>query len=166
MPDHLDQRPPIAAGVLLGAGLGGLVDDILFQQLLQIHKMLSAKRPVVDLVSAQVNMSWDGLFRVGTWTLTSLGLAMLWRAGGRRDVPWSTPTFVGSLSIGWAAFNLIEGIIDHHILSVHPVVERPGHLPFDLAFLALGAVLIGTGAWAVRGDRSARAGLSPGSPTS
>jgi uncharacterized membrane protein len=43
-------------------------------------------------------------------------------------------------------FNVVEGIVDHHILTVHHVrddVEEP--LPWDLGFLALGAALIAVG---------------------
>ncbi|MBA3481110.1 MAG: DUF2243 domain-containing protein, partial [Pirellulales bacterium] len=36
-----DRRPLIAAATLLGIGLGGFVDGILFHQLLQFHNMLS-----------------------------------------------------------------------------------------------------------------------------
>ena len=154
MTGRIDRRPLIAAAFLLGVGLGGFVDGILFHQILQLHNMLSATRPVVDLVSAEINMFWDGLFHAFTWTMTALGLALLWRAAGRAEVPHSTPTFVGGLALGWGTFNLVEGIIDHHILNVHHVVERPGHLPYDLAFLAsLGAVLIGIGVMAIRSGR-------------
>ena len=154
MADDLDRRPLIAAGTLLGIGLGGFVDGITFHQILQLHNMLSAKRPVTDLVSAEINMFWDGLFHALTWTMTALGLALLWRAGGRRDVPWSTRTFVGALALGWGLFNLVEGIIDHHILQIHHVVERPGHLPWDLGFLASGVLLILVGWSLIRAGRT------------
>jgi len=36
--------------------------------------------------------------------MAALGLALLWRAVGRRDVPLSTRTFVGSLALGWGLF--------------------------------------------------------------
>jgi len=152
------QRPLIAAATLLGIGMGGFVDGILFHQILQLHNMLSAVRPVTNLVNAEINMVWDGLFHAFTWTMTALGLALLWRAGGRADVPWSRKTFLGSLCLGWGLFNLVEGIIDHHILNIHHVIERPGHLPWDIAFLASGAILIGVG-WAV--IRAGRTDVTP-----
>ena len=80
----VDRSPLIAAGLLMGAGLGGFVDGIVFHQILQWHNMLSAKIPPNDLVSAKANMTWDGLFHAGVWMLTVAGLWMLWRAGGRR----------------------------------------------------------------------------------
>jgi uncharacterized membrane protein len=163
MAHELDRRPLIAAGTLLGSGLGGFVDGITFHQLLQLHNMLSAVRPVTNLANAEINMVWDGLFHAFTWVMTAIGLALLWRAGERADVPWSTRTFLGSLSLGWGLFNLVEGIIDHHILNVHHVVERPGHLPWDFAFLASGVVLILMGLSLIRSGRSDTAirGQSP-----
>lgn len=145
---ELRRRPLIAAGTILGIGMGGFVDGILFHQILQLHNMLSARRPVTDLVNAEINMVWDGLFHAFTWTMTAIGIALLWGVGRRSDVPWSSKTFAGSLALGWGVFNLVEGIIDHHLLEVHHVVERPGHLPWDIAFLASGVVLIVIG-WVV-----------------
>lgn len=46
-------------------------------------------------------MTWDGIFHAGVWVLTLAGLAMLWRAGSRPDVPWSGKTFLGGLVVGW-----------------------------------------------------------------
>ena len=146
-----NRRPLISAGTLLGMGLGGFVDGILFHQLLQAHNMLSAKYPVrgVDAqtlaVNLEINMFWDGLFHAVTWTMTAIGLAMLWSAVRRPEVPLSTKTLLGSLSMGWGLFNVVEGIIDHHILHVHHVVEIPGHLVWDIVFLISGAALIALG---------------------
>ncbi len=112
--------------------------------------MLSAKLPRTTLVNAEINMFWDGLFHAFTWTMTVIGLALLWRAGQMAEVPWSTRTFVGSLTLGWGIFNLVEGIIDHHILQVHHVVETPGHLVWDIAFLLSGAILILVGGSVIR----------------
>ena len=143
--------PLIAAGVVMGAGLGGFVDGIVFHQILQWHNMLSARIPPVTLVDAKVNMVWDGLFHAAVWMMTVAGLAMLWRAGARVDVPWSGRTFLGALLIGWGLFNLVEGVIDHHLLGLHHVFEYADrHAPFDLAFLAFGALLLAAGTALVR----------------
>lgn len=153
MTGELTRRPLISAATLLGIGMGGFVDGITFHQILQLHNMLSAVRPPTTLVNVEINMVWDGLFHAFTWTMTAIGLALLWRAGQRTDVPWSTRTFVGSLLLGWGLFNLVEGIIDHHILNIHHVIERPGHLPWDVAFLASGLLLILAGGALIRSGR-------------
>ena len=146
-PNHnFNFRPLIAAGVLLGIGMGGFFDGIVFHQLLQLHNMLSASLPKTSIPNIEINMFWDGLFHAFTWLTTAAGLALLWRAGKHAEVPWSTRTFVGSLVLGWGLFNLVEGAIDRHILQIHHVVERLGLSMFDYAFLASGVlfILIGT----------------------
>lgn len=42
---------------------------------------------------------------------------------------------------GWGLFNLVEGVIDHHIFNLHHVRDMPVHVPiYDWAFLAIGGV--------------------------
>jgi len=44
------------------------------------------------------------------------------------------------------AFNLVEGIVDHHVLGLHHVKENAANvLLWDLGFLASGAVLVAVG---------------------
>ncbi|MBC6606902.1 DUF2243 domain-containing protein [Hymenobacter sp. BT188] len=143
MAEHLHRTPLIAAGVLMGAGLGGFVDGILLHQILQWHNMLSAKYPPNTLFTAKANMYWDGMFHAAVWVMTAVGLRMLWAAGRRPDVPWSGRTFGGALVLGWGLFNVIEGIIDHQLLGLHHVREYvDDKLPWDLGFLAFGALQI------------------------
>ncbi len=160
-----NRTPLIIAGILLGIGLGGFVDGIVFHQILQWHHMLtSAGYPATSLGNLEVNTLWDGLFHATTWVMTALGLALLWRAGRRPDVPWSTPTFVGTLAMGWGLFNLVEGIIDHHILGIHHVrTDVPNVLAWDLGFLLFGAILLGLGSGLVWKGREERA-TAPVSP--
>jgi uncharacterized membrane protein len=77
----------------------------------------------------------------------------LWRAVRRGGVPLSTRTFVGSLSLGWGLFNLVEGVLNHHILHIHHVTEAEGHVLWDLLFLASGALLILVGWGLIRAGR-------------
>ena len=173
MDRSVTRRPLISAGTLLGMGLGGFVDGIVFHQLLQLHNMLSARFPVsgVDAMTLaanlEINMFWDGLFHTLCWVMTAAGLALLWRAVGRPDVPHSGRTLLGSLALGWGLFNLVEGVIDHHILHVHHVAETANHLIWDLAFLGSGVLLCLVGLaliqWA-RGDRADRLGIDKGTP--
>jgi uncharacterized membrane protein len=155
--------PLIAAGVLIGAGLGGFVDGIVLHQILQWHHMLSAKLPPDNLVATKVNMYWDGIFHAAVWVLTAVGLRMLWTAGRRPDVPWSGATFVGGIALGWGLFNVVEGLIDHELLGLHHVYEyTPNKLPWDLSFLAFGVLLLLVGGVLIRAGRqhlSPRPGL-------
>lgn len=147
--------PLRAAGVALGIGMGGLADGIVLHQLLQVHNMLSAKVPVDTLVGTKVNMVADGLFHSVVWLITLLGIALLWRAARRTDVPLSTSVLVGSMLMGWGIFNVVEGVMDHHLLDLHHVVERLGVSMWDYLFLASGVALALVGRWVVtRGDSS------------
>ncbi len=143
----MKNRPLIGAGILLGAGLGGFVDGIVFHQILQWHHMLSTLVPANTLVNVKVNMFWDGIFHAAVWCMTALGLGLLWRAGARRDISWSGRTFSGSLMLGWGLFQVVEGLIDHQVLGIHHVneVSDPKAL-WDLFFLAFGSGLL-LGGW-------------------
>jgi uncharacterized membrane protein len=154
-PDRPTRRPLASAGLMLGVGLGGFFDGILFHQILQTHNMLSARRPKDSVVNIEINMFWDGLFHAFTWAATAIGVVMLFRAARRTEVFWSGRVLAGSMLSGWGLFNFIEGLIDHHVLQVHHVVERYGQSVWDWAFLASGVVLIGVG-WFMARSRDLR----------
>lgn len=142
--------PLSLAGIFLGVGMGGFVDGILFHQLLQLHGMLSNRFFPDTLVNLELNMFWDGIFHVFTWTTTAVGISLLWRLARRGEVPLLTGYFVGSMALGWGLFNLIEGVIDHHIIQVHHVVQRATgatQVFWDLAFLFSGVVLMSLGVY-------------------
>jgi uncharacterized membrane protein len=146
-------KPLIRAGIFLGIGMGGFVDGILFHQILQFHGMLTAKLPKTTLVNLQVNMFWDGMFHVLTWITTLAGLILLWKAVQKPQAALSSKCIMGSAILGWGLFNLIEGIIDHHILGLHHVVESLGVSIYDYAFLASGVIMIGIGWSLVRASK-------------
>ncbi len=146
----LNTKPLIAAGTLLGIGLGGFVDGILFHQILQLHSMLSARLPQDVLINVKISMVWDGLFHAFTWLMTAAGVALLWHAGKREEVPWNGRILWGGLLLGWGIFNLVEGLIDHHLLGIHHVVERLGLSVYDYIFLGSGLVFILIGIWLTR----------------
>ncbi|QDL11017.1 DUF2243 domain-containing protein [Brasilonema octagenarum UFV-E1] len=134
--------PLIVAGIFLGIGLGGFFDGIVLHQILQWHHMLSNIRPLTTMSNIDMNTIWDGLFHAFDWIMTVIGVVLLWRAGGREDVPWSSNIYFGSILTGAGLFNLVEGVIDHHILGIHHVKPGPNQLAWDLGFLALGAFLV------------------------
>ena len=146
-------RPLVTAGLVIGIGMGGFVDGILFHQILQIHNMLSARVPTDTLVGAKVNMVWDGLFDAVDWFATALGIALLWRAVQRPEAPRSGRALAGAVVAGWGVFDLVEGTIDHHLLGLHHVYERAGPSAWDGVFLLFGAALLATGMLIVRRAR-------------
>lgn len=130
--------------------MGGFVDGIVFHQILQLHNMLTGVRPNVTLADAEINMFWDGLFHALTWLMTAIGLALLFHAGKEREVFWSGKALLGSMLMGWGLFNFVEGIIDHHVLGIHHVVESRGLSLYDYAFLLSGVVFILVGVRMIR----------------
>lgn len=138
-------KPLIIAGIFLGIGLGGFADGILLHQILQWHHMLSSVKPLTTDSNIDLNMMWDGLFHVFDWVMTVVGVALLWAAGRREDVPWSSNILFGSILMGAGLFNLIEGVIDHQILGIHHVKSGPNQLAWDMGFLASGALLVVVG---------------------
>ncbi len=146
-----DNRAVIWAGLLLGIGMGGFFDGIVLHQILQWHHLLSStpEFPPTTVANLQVNTLWDGLFHAATWIATAAGLALLWRAARRPHPPWSTRFWVGLLLMGWGAFNLVEGTVDHHLLGIHHVNET---VPagqrgiWDIGFLLWGAAML-VGGW-------------------
>jgi uncharacterized membrane protein len=145
-------------GTVLGIGLGGFVDGILLHQLLQWHHMLSSTDtdnigvPTYSpdtLPGLRMNTVWDGVFHTVTWLAVLVGLGLLYaRVSSTRPV-WRSRELWGWILVGWGLFNLVEGVIDHHLLGIHHVHGGPYQLWWDLGFLALGAVLVAVG-WLVR----------------
>ncbi len=132
--------PLVAAGMVLGVGLGGFVDGILLHQILQWHNMLSSVTPPTDLVAMKYNMVWDGLFHALTWIVVAIGIGLLFRAGRRDDAVWSGSLLVGSMLGGWGLFNFVEGLIDHQLLGLHHVHPGENQLAWDLSFVLIAGV--------------------------
>ncbi|MCE6950639.1 DUF2243 domain-containing protein [Cereibacter sphaeroides] len=143
---------PLAAGILLGLGLGGFFDGILLHQILQWHHMAtSAGYPADSLGNLRLNTTLDGLFHLGTYLFTLGGLALLWRAARRTHVRWGVRPLVATLLMGFGLFNVVEGLVNHNILGLHHVnetVPREQWIWWDLGFLLWGALMLG-GGWAL-----------------
>ena len=127
------------SGIMLGIGLGGFVDGILLHQIIHWHNMGSAVLPPTTVSAIRQNMAWDGMFHLVVWTCTLIGVYWL-LADGRRTRPLpSASRFTGLLFLGWGLFNLVEGLIDHHLLELHHVRDLPYHVPlYDWLFLSIG----------------------------
>jgi uncharacterized membrane protein len=142
---------PLRAGVLLGIGMGGFFDGIVLHQLLQWHHLLtSAGYPATSVHNLRVNTLWDGLFHVFTLVCTGLGLAIFWRSARRQHARWPGKLLAGSMLLGFGGFNLVEGLVDHHLLGIHHVNETvaPGlWIYWDLGFLLWGAAMFAAGWW-------------------
>lgn len=144
-------RSSLLPGILLGIGLGGFFDGIVFHQLLQWHHMASNTHiSAADVHGLRFNVWLDGLFHAATYVFTLAGIALLWRRNPGQQEKRSSARLLSAMLIGFGLFNLVEGLINHHLLQLHHVNETvpPGQgLAWDLGFLIWGAAMF-FGGWA------------------
>jgi uncharacterized membrane protein len=141
---------PRHPGLVLGAGLAALTDGVVFHQLLQWHHMASDLDSAANFPGLRFNVTLDGALHAGALALILAGLALLWSARHRVRTPEVTRRFWGSIIVGFGGFNVIEGVIDHHILGLHHVNETvaPAEWPmWDYGFLAVSAGVLALGLW-------------------
>lgn len=139
--------PLTAAATILGIGMGGFVDGIVLHQVLQWHEMLSNRLPPVTLEAKTVNMFWDGIFHAFTFLVTLTGIIMLWQLLYKRDLQVSGWLLSGGLLMGWALFNIVEGLANHHILKLHNVKELSTSVnAWNFGFLVFSIILGGVAA--------------------
>jgi len=130
----------VTAGFVLGVGLGGFLDGIVLHQMMQWHNMGSAVVPPHTMDAMKLNMLWDGLFHAATWLITLVGVWMLW--ADQQQMAPNGRVLAGQMILGWGVFNLVEGVVDHHLLQLHHVRDLPAHVPaYDWAFLLIGGLL-------------------------
>lgn len=151
-------RPPIVAGIFLGMGFAGFFDGIVLHQVLQWHHLLTSVRPIHSIADLEANTLWDGLFHIFALILTIIGLVLLWRSrhvfGSNTTNEQFHPTtvLIGAMMVGAGGFNVVEGLVNHHLLQIHHVKLGPHQTAWDFGFLALGTVLAIAGWLIVRGQ--------------
>lgn len=112
------------------------VDEIVFHQVLAWHHFYDRSTPEVALLS-------DGLLHAAELVALVAGsflLADLLRSGGLdRRAAWA------GLVLGLGAFQLFDGVVNHKVLRVHQVRYGVDLLPYDVAWITAGAVLLAVG---------------------
>ena len=143
-------RSFVLPSIVLGVGLGAFVDGIVLHQLLGWHHMISAVEPPTTLDALERNTVADGLFHAAAWVATLAGVVLLWRAAGmaRRRAP--AGLLAGGLLVGFAAFNLVEGTVNHLLLGVHHVREGADAFAYYAGFLLGSALVFVLGSWLLR----------------
>ena len=161
MSEPIEQTQLRNAGILLGLGLGGFFDGIVFHQLLQWHHLVSSVEyfSPTTVPGLRANTLADGGFHAVTYLFTVAGVALLWR-GLRAGETATARQLIGLFLLGWGLFNVVEGIVDHLLLGIHHVnetVPREQWLWWDLGFLLWGAAMIAAGWWLWRSSAPSRA---------
>ncbi len=117
--------------------------------------------PVTTVAGLEVNTLADGFFHVLSWVCVVAGMVVTLASWRRGRLAPSRRFHGGLLLLGWGAFDLVEGIVDHHLLGVHHVRDDLGApLSWDIGFLVFGALLVLVGAALYRSGRRSVVGLS------
>lgn len=127
----------IWSGVLMGIGVAGFIDETVFHQILHWHHFY-------DRGSANAGLVSDGLFHAGSWICIVVGIFLFADLQRRRGtVPrrlWA------GILLGWGAFQVYDGLIQHKVLGLHQVRYHVDLLPYDLVWNIAGGVAVLLGA--------------------
>jgi uncharacterized membrane protein len=141
--ENVNKRKSTASAILIGIGLAGLIDIIIFHAILQWHHTSSHIIIPNTIESLQMNLLHDGLFLSFSLIITIAGVALLWHASSsnnKNSLLSNKRSFIGLALIGFGGFNTIEGIINHLVLEMHHVIDVANPLAFDLTFLVVGGL--------------------------
>ena len=140
--DRIDPREAALPGALLGIGVMGAVDEIVFHQVLQWHHFFVHTGSFGQIFS-------DGLFHALTASLLVVAAIVLWVRRRRFAAIVTSRTFWGATLLGMGAFQVFDGTVNHKLLRLHPVrVGIEDQLPYDIAWIGSGVVLLAAG-WLV-----------------
>ena len=144
-----------SAGWLLGAGLAGLMEGIVFHEILGWHHFVQ-----------EAGARSDGLFHLATWILAVAAIAMLWRARARFAEPGAGRVLTGSALVGAALLQLLDALVNHVLLRLHVLHPQGevlaweiGWIAFTVALLLVGVRLLAS-ATRLRGEAPARRPLT------
>ena len=142
--ESVSKRKSAISAILIGIGIAGLIDIIVFHAILQWHHTSSHKIIPNTMESLQMNILHDGVFLAFSLIITIFGIIFLWYSQSSKDKDYFLSykrSFIGLVFIGFGGFNTIEGIINHHILQMHHVIEVADPFMFDLTFLVIGGLV-------------------------
>lgn len=127
-------RSTFAGSFLLGIGIIGMLDGIIFHQILQWHSIYMDTNRFNQIVS-------DGVFHLIVTIIIFIAAVVLWRSDPS-DVKSNKFIFLSGIFLGSGIFNFIEGILNHHILQIHHVRPGPDQFLYDILFDISGILLI------------------------
>jgi uncharacterized membrane protein len=139
--------------VLIGVAVMASIDEIVFHQILGWHHFYDRSTPEIGLLS-------DGLLHAAELIALVAGFFLL--ADARRRGTFSARAGWAGFFVGLGGFQLLDGTVNHKLLGLHQVRYNVDLLPYDIAWIASGSVLLLTGliltAVAVRRRRAAPSG--------
>ena len=114
-------RTHLWIGLVLGIGVAGTLDEVIFHQLLQWHNFYVHTTDYWRIVT-------DGVFHAVSSSLLFTGVLLIWF---RRDLLARRGDGRGLASgmlMGAGGFNLYDGTIQHKLLRLHPVRENVANI--------------------------------------
>jgi uncharacterized membrane protein len=129
-------RQPVLAGVLIGIGVAGFVDETVFHQLLHWHHFYDKGSATTGLVS-------DGYFHAFSWVAIVAGL--FWYADLNRRGDALRRRVVAGVLLGLGGFQLYDGLVQHKLLGLHQIRYHVGLLPYDVVWNALAVLALVVG---------------------
>ncbi len=133
---------------MIGVGLMGAVDEIVFHQLLQWHHFYVHTTMFWQIAS-------DGFFHIFTALLLFTGSWRLWEQRRRLSAITTSRPFWSGFFLAAGAFQLFDGLINHKVLRIHQVREGVDNLlPYDIGWNVAALLLLLVGWWLWRGERA------------
>jgi uncharacterized membrane protein len=134
---------------MIGIGVAGTLDEVVFHQLLGWHHFYDRSTNAVGVIS-------DGIFHAVSTALLVAGFITLLKRRPQLGNGWAR-SLAGWILMGAGGFNLHDGTIQHKLLGLHQIREgASSHLPYDLAFIAIALATMLIGLLILRGTTSPR----------
>ncbi len=142
----------VRSGVLIGIGMAGTLDEVVFHQLLDWHHFLDRADPAggVSPAARQLGLLSDGFFHAFSTVLLGMGLTSL-LVSGAAALRGQGRRVAGAVMAGAGGFNLYDGVVQHKLAGLHQVRRGVDNLlPYDLAWFAVALALLVAGVVLVR----------------
>lgn len=128
-------------GIVLGIGIVGTLDEVVFHQILRWHNFYVHASWTVRSLS-------DGVFHFVTFLMLLYAAWRIWRQPRFGTSSLEASILGAGILIGMGGFNLYDGIIHHKLLQLHPVREGVASLlVYDLIWNGVALLLLLTGWW-------------------
>jgi uncharacterized membrane protein len=122
--------------LLIGVAVMAAIDEIVFHQILGWHHFYDRSTPEIGLLS-------DGLLHAAELIALVAGFFLLTDA--RRRGTFSARVGWAGFFVGMGGFQLFDGTVNHKLLGLHQIRYDVDLLPYDIAWIAGGSVLLITG---------------------
>ena len=126
-------RRSLVAGILMGIGVAGFVDETVFHQLLHWHHFYDLSTPSWGLIS-------DGLFHAFSWFCVIGGFFIF--ADLRRRTAWRRTWHVSGFLFGLGGFQLWDGTIQHKWWHLHEIRYHVNIVPYDLVWNGIAVIVL------------------------